>query len=163
MLKKTGMLSQHALAFTLIGAVLVGALGAVLALAPFHFSSPAGNVQAQPGLNSVSGASQEEAATATQQALITQTPATASVPTPTSTPIPTLRGTVVSVNTGANQFVVRQGNGTLTTVVVTGQTTYQGLASSLGTLKAGWRVRVTGRFQGDGTFKASSVNAFIDD
>jgi hypothetical protein len=171
MLKKTGMLSHNALAFTIIGAVLVGALGVVLAFAPFHFSSPADNAQAQPGLNSLSGSSQQDAAAATQQALATDAPtattvvptATARAATPTSTPVPTLHGTVVSVDTGQNQFVVQQGNGTLTTVVVTSQTTYQGRASSLGSLTAGWKVVVTGAFQGDGTFKALNVNAPIDD
>jgi hypothetical protein len=171
MLKKTGILSQNALAFTMIGAVLVGAIGAVLAFAPLHFSSPAGDAQAQPGLNSLNSASPQEAATATPSALATSTPtatakaptATAKAPTATSVPTLTLHGTVQNVDTTAGQFVMRQGNGTLTTVVVTSQTTYQGSASSLGTLEAKWKVQVKGVFQGDGTFKAFNVNASIDD
>jgi hypothetical protein len=64
----------------------------------------------------------------------------------------------MSVDTNNNQFVVRQFNGTLTTVIVTGKTTYQGRAGTLSILQVTWRVQVTGVFQGDGTFKASNVN-----
>ncbi|HEY7127262.1 MAG TPA: DUF5666 domain-containing protein [Ktedonobacterales bacterium] len=166
LIKKTGMLSHNALAFSIIGGVLVGALGAVFAFAPLRFPSSANNAQAQPGKTSLSGSSQQEAATATQQALATTPPTATAVaptatvprPTPTNTPAPTLRGTVMSVDTNNNQFVVRQFNGTLTTVIVTGKTTYQGRAGTLSILQVTWRVQVTGVFQGDGTFKASNVN-----
>ncbi len=179
-IKKTGILSHNALIFTLIGAVLVGAIGAVLAFAPPRFSSPADSAQAQPGKTALSGSSQQEAATATQQTAVAATAtATASAPTatavaptatvprptPTATPPTTLRGTVKNVDTTHNQFAVQQGTGTqitVVTVVVTGQTTYQGLANSLGALKAGWRVRVTGSFQADGTWKALNVYTYID-
>lgn len=177
-IKKTGILSHNALAFTMIGAVLVGAIGMVLAFAPPRFSSSADNAQAQPGQTALSGSSQQEGATATQQAAATTPPTATTVaptatpvaptatvprPTPTNTPVPTLRGTIVSVNTSAGQFVVRQSStGTLITVAVTGQTTYQGLASSLGTMTVGWRARVTGSFQADGTWKALNVYTYID-
>jgi hypothetical protein len=154
---------KHKVAFALVGGVVVGILGAVIAANPPSLPSSSQNAQARPGLPSQSGVS-------TTQQNQDQENATAVAQEETATPqgntggqAHTVRGRVMSVDAGAGTFVVRQQGGTLVSVVATGTTTFQGIAQNLGSLKVGWFVEVQGDFQADGTFAASDVNASFDE
>lgn len=145
-----------------LGAVLFGTTGALVATVPFG-SAPSRSapsaLQGQAGLAAV------ENATATPGRSATSTRTPTRTPRPTNTPGAggvTLRGAVQSVNTSANTFTITLFNGTITTIAVTTKTVFQGLATSLSSLQAGWKVNVTGTTQTDGTFTATNVNAYDD-
>lgn len=148
----------------ILGAVLFGTSGALVATVQFGSgpsrSAPSA-LQGQAGLAAVNNAT---ATPGSSSASPTKTPTRTPGPRPTNTPrtggqLINLHGTVQSVNTAANTFTIKQTDGTITTVVVNANTTYQGTASSLSSLRAGWLVEVTGIYQTNGTFAASDVNA----
>lgn len=160
-------------ALAVLGAVLFGTAGAMVAVLPFH-SSPSTNTSSSAPQGQA-GAAVLDNTTATPGSA---SPSSTSVPTqtptkaPTRTPAPkptntpgtggtTLRGTVQSVNTSANTFTILQSSGTVTTVTINANTVFQGHATSLGSLQAGWKVYVTGTYQGS-TFAATNVNAYDD-
>ena len=147
----------------ILGAVLFGTSGALVATVPFG-SAPSRSapsaLQGQAGLAAVDNATATPGTSAP-----TKTPT--HIPTrtsrPTNTPgtgAPSLRGTVQSVNTSANTFTLLS-NGTTITVAVNANTVYQGRATSLNSLQATWSVIVTGTYQGS-TFAATIVNAYDD-
>ena len=157
----------------ILGAVVFGTAGALVAAVPFSSTPPgssAGTPQGQAGLVALDGATATPVrATPSSTSVPTKTPTKIPTATPTSKPTNTpgtgngtLRGTVQSVNTSANTFTIRQSSGTITTVVVTTTTVFQGHANSLSSLQAGWKVYVTGTTQTDGTFAATNVNAYDD-
>lgn len=146
----------------ILGAVLFGTSGALVATVPFG-SAPSRSApsapQGQAGLAAVDNATAPPGSSATPTRTPTRTPR------PTNTPGAggvTLRGSVQSVNTSANTFTIKLFNGTITTVAVTANTVFQGLATSLSSLQVGWSVSVKGTYQAGGTFAASTVNAYID-
>lgn len=148
----------------ILGAVLFGTTGALVATVPFGSapSRPSSSApQGQAGLAAVDNATATPGSSATP----TKTPTRAATPRPTNTPGAggvTLRGAVQSVNTSANTFTIKLFNGTITTVAVTTNTVFQGQANSLSGLQVGWSVSVKGTYQAGGTFAASTVNAYID-
>lgn len=147
------------LVLAILGAVLFGTAGAVVAAVPFGgppSSSSSSAPQGQAGLAAVDDATATPDSSATPTKTPTKTPR---LTNPPGTGGVTLHGTVQSVNTAANTFTIKQTNGTITPVVVNAHTTYQGAASSLSSLQAGWLVEVTGIYQTNGTFAASGVNA----
>ena len=160
----------------ILGAVLFGTAGALVAAVPFGSTPPGSSssaLQGQAGLvaldnvtatpvRATPGSTGAPTKTPTK---IPATPTRTPTPKPTNTPrtgVSTLGGSVQSVNTGANSFTIKQSNGTITTVTVTANTVFQGHANSLSSLQAGWKVYVTGTTQRDGTFAATNVNAYDD-
>lgn len=152
----------------IMGAVLFGTAGAMVATLPFgsaHSSPSASARQGQAGvaaLDNTTATSSGPTPGSTQPA---KTPTKAPAPKPTNTLGTgggTLRGTVQSVNTSANTFTIKLFGGTITTVTVTANTVFQGHASSLSGLQVGWSVSVQGTYQANGTFAATNVNAYDD-
>ena len=153
----------------ILGAVLFGTAGAMVATFPFGSvpsSSSASARQGQAGVAALDNTTATPAGTTPSSTTMpTKTPTRAPTPKPTNTPgtgSVTLRATVQSVNTSANTFTVKLFSGTITTVTVTANTVFQGGANSLSGLQVGWSVSVKGTYQTDGTFAASNVNAIID-
>ncbi len=153
----------------ILGAVLFGTAGALVAVVPFGSAPPGSSpsaLQGQAGLVALDDATATPVrATPGSTSAPTKTPTKTPAPKPTNTPgtgSVTLRGAVQSVNTSANTFTLKLGNGTITTVAVTANTVFQGHANSLSSLQAGWKVYVTGTTQTDGTFVATNVNAYDD-
>jgi hypothetical protein len=153
----------------ILGAVLFGTAGALVAAVPFGSTPPGSSSsapQGQAGLIALDNATATPVrATPGSAGAPTNTPTKIPAPKPTNTPGTggtTLRGVVQSVNTSANTFTIKLGNGTITTVAVTANTVFQGRATSLSGLQVGWSVRVTGTTQADGTFAATNVNAYDD-
>lgn len=154
----------------ILGAVLFGTAGAMVATFPFGSapsSPPASARQGQAGVAALDNVTATPARpTPSSTTMPTKTPikTPTKIPTPRPTNTPgtgsvTLHGTVQSVNTSANTFTIKLFSGTITTVAVTANTIYQGAASSLSSLQAGWLVGVTGIYQTNGTFAATDVNA----
>jgi hypothetical protein len=156
-----------------LGAVLFGTAGALVAAVPFGSTPPGSSSsapQGQAGLAALDdatatpgGATSSSTSTPTQSP--TKAPTKTSTPKPTNTPgtgAVTLRGTIQSVNTSANTFTIKLFSGAITTVGVTANTVFQGRATSLSGLQVGWSVSVTGTYQTDGTFAATTVNAYDD-
>lgn len=150
----------------ILGAVLFGTAGALVAAVPFGSTPPgpsSNTPQGQAGLVALDDATATPVkATPSNTAAPTNTPTKIPPPKPTNTPGTGLRGTVQSVNTSANTFTIKLFSGTITTVTVTANTVFQGRTTSLGGLQVGWSVKVTGTYQPDGTFAATIVNAIID-
>lgn len=149
----------------ILGAVLFGTAGALVAAVPFS-STPSGSsssaLQGQAGLAALDDATATPVrATPSSTSAPTKTPTKIPAPKPTNTPGTGLRGTVQSVNTSANTFTIKLFSGTTTTVAVTANTVFQGHANSLSSLQAGWKVYVMGTYQGS-TFTATDVNAYDD-
>ncbi|HKW23011.1 MAG TPA: DUF5666 domain-containing protein [Ktedonobacterales bacterium] len=99
----------------------------------------------------------------------TGTPSPTDIPTNAPTVAPTtppigagqtidLHGSIGDIKTAANSFILSV-NGAQRTVVVNGQTSFQGASSSLQGLQKGWLAEVKGRAQSDGTFLAFLVNS----
>lgn len=74
-----------------------------------------------------------------------------------------LKGTIASVNTGNNSFVLKLSNGTTRTVTVSSKTVFDGGFQSFADLKAGASVEVHGNLQSDGTLAATRVHREDDD
>ena len=152
----------------ILGAVLFGTAGTLVAAVPFgntSSNSSSSAPQGQAGLAALDNGTATPGGTAQGSPTPTKTPTRAATPKPTNTPgtgSVTLRGAVQSVNTSANTFTIKLNNGTITTVAVTANTVFQGRANSLSGLQVGWSVSVKGTYQTDGTFAASNVNAIID-
>ncbi len=68
-----------------------------------------------------------------------------------------MRGSIVSVNTAGNSFVIQRWNDKLVTVSVNSSTTYND-GNSLSTLTAGMVAEISGQIQADGTLLASAVD-----
>ena len=68
-----------------------------------------------------------------------------------------LRGSILSVNSAGNNFVIQRFNGKQITISVNSSTTYNN-GNSLGTLVAGMIAEVQGTVQADGTILASQVD-----
>lgn len=71
-----------------------------------------------------------------------------------------LHGSIATIDTAANTFILTV-NGTAVTVVVSGQTSFQGASTTFQGLRTGWLAEVKGRAQSDGTFQAFVVNSNI--
>ncbi len=67
-----------------------------------------------------------------------------------------MRGSIVSVNTTGNSFVIQKWNGKQATITVNSSTTYND-GFTLATLAAGMVAEVQGKIQSDGTILASAV------
>jgi hypothetical protein len=67
-----------------------------------------------------------------------------------------MRGSVVSVNTATNSFVIQRWNGRQATIVVDNSTTFND-GNSLSTLTQGMVAEVEGKIQSDGSILASAV------
>ena len=67
-----------------------------------------------------------------------------------------LRGSIVSVNTAGNSFVIQKWNGKQITISVNSSTTYND-GFTLATLVAGMVAEIQGKIQADGTILASAV------
>lgn len=150
---------QSKVALAIIGAVLCGGGAAWVAAVPFT-GTPNRTASTQP--QSYAGIAAIGTGTATPAA---RTPGKS--PTATPTPTPTagngqpnpLRGVVANVDTSTNSFTVRVFGGATKSVIVTSQTTFQGVASSLSGLSPGWTVQVRGVYRADGALVASDVNS----
>ncbi len=151
-----------------LGAVLLGGLGAYMGAASAWRPSqlPSGSVAntgaAAIGTTSPSATSTGSAGKQTRNPSPTNTPGS-SPTTPPVTPVSSgqtvdLHGTIGTINTTANSFTLNN-SGSLITVVVNGQTAFQGSASSLQGLRSGWQAEVKGQTQSDGSFLAFLVNS----
>ena len=146
----------------LVGATLVGGIGAALG---------AGSVW-RPSTPAIGAITQENTpATATETAM--PAPTATTQPTPTSVPTAaptatrtlvgsTIRGTVVSVDTGANTLIISR-NGVRYTIVVNDSTTYSGAATQLSDIQQDWRVSVTIAAQNGSAYLAQRVSASLPD
>lgn len=67
-----------------------------------------------------------------------------------------MRGSIVSVSTATNSFVIQRWNGKQATIVVNSSTTFND-GNSLGTLAAGMVAEVKGKIQSDGSILADAV------
>lgn len=154
------------------GAILIGVLGAFVGAA--SVSRP-GGIPGNSGTTRIGNATQTAESSGAGNATATTgtNPSTTDTPTGASTAAPTstatqgsggtgqtldLHGVIGTITASANTFVLNV-NGAATTVVVNGQTAYQGSASSLQGLRSGWQAEVKGQYQSDGTFRAFLVNS----
>lgn len=83
------------------------------------------------------------------------------VSAPTDTPASqgtTLLGVIVSINSSAQTFVVRKGNGAQVTVAVDSSTAYSGFAGNFSGLTTGLSARLTGQTLPNGTFWAATID-----
>lgn len=151
------------LGVAIIGAFLIGGIAAALgAGSAWH-----------PGATTIGGLVQVGASPtldATLAAEVTPTgtaqssPTTAATVGPTATPNligSTVRGTVVSIDSGGNSFIMSR-NGTRYTILVDQNTTYGGVATQFSDLQPRYRVSVTITAQNGSAYLASRVSASID-
>jgi hypothetical protein len=78
-------------------------------------------------------------------------------PTDDDAQITDMRGSIVSVNTATNSFVIQRWSGKQATIVVNGSTTYND-GNSLATLAQGMVAEIEGTIQADGSILASAVD-----
>jgi hypothetical protein len=165
-------LFQTKVALAIIGAVLCGGSAAWIVSTPFNFSpsqSGSPQFQTQAGAAGLAGETETPGAVPSNTPgatapRATPRPRSTRTPSPTATPgvgqSITMFGRVGTVNLTAKTFtVISISNGVTTTIVVTGQTVFQGAATSLSGLYPGWVVNVHGIYQADGTIAASDVNS----
>jgi hypothetical protein len=162
----------------LCGAILLGTMGALFGAASvWHPGAvPTSGGSANTGsitATATSGApSTTPGATGVPQQqeqptpLPTNTPASVPTAAPTNTPrsIPVgqtvdLHGTIGTINTSENTFILNITSGSATKVIVTESTQFVGSATSLQGLAKGWSAEVKGQMQSDGTFLAFVVNS----
>lgn len=104
---------------------------------------------------------------------VAATPTLAPTVVPTRTPRPTptplrvgqrvqLDGTIGTISTSSDTFVLRRFNSPSLTIDVTSATQYQGAATSFQGLQSGWQAQVVGIVQTDESIAASQVNSSID-
>jgi precorrin-6x reductase len=144
----------------LIGLIIIGgaSAAAAVAMAP----QPTRTALVLSGQTSVGHvATSVPTATATTRVVPVATPTHASVATPPTSELVDLQGQVFSTDTNAGTFVVSTHSSRVT-VVVTSTTTFQGSATSLSSLRAGWYVQVKGTTQPSGAFLATNVEASSD-
>ncbi|HET8909309.1 MAG TPA: DUF5666 domain-containing protein [Ktedonobacterales bacterium] len=154
------------------GAVLIGVLGAFVGAASVSWP---GDVPGNSGTARVGNATHTAGSSAAGSASATTgtNPSATDTPTGAATAAPTstttqgsggtgqtldLHGVIGTITVSANTFILNV-NGAATTVVVNGQTAYQGSASSLQGLRSGWQAEVKGQYQSDRTFRAFLVNS----
>src|SRR5258706_5601598 len=138
-------------------AVLIGTVGGVLAA---RSAAPQGSV-ALTTANDSSTATASASPTATRTA--TASPSPTRVPRPTATAGPQLielHGTVASVDTAMNTFVLTRRTGQ-TTCVVSASTQWDGL-SGMSALQVGQLVTVSGQFRSDRSFAAVEVSLGVN-
>lgn len=95
-------------------------------------------------------------------ATTTSPPVTSSNPTATTGPTGQqvdLHGVIGSVTVSSNSFALNQTNGSALVVNVSAGTQYQGDATSLSSLRSGWRAEVVGVLLADGNVAGTMVNA----
>lgn len=150
-----------------LGMLIVSGLGAAVAVIASSsawqtalIGASASNDTPATATATIAGTSAATASATATTPRATNTPVVKPLPTQT-TPPPSVRGTVVSVDANAGQFVVSSNGGNVK-VLTTGATTFSGAASSLSALSSGMRVRVQGASQANGDFLATSVNSSID-
>lgn len=134
--KRLLALWQHKVALLVLGMLVCGGLGALLALP----TVPAAPVP-PPRLPQSSPVTSEGWA----------------IPEPTPSSSQELVGTIAGVQRAASMFGLQQADGTLTMVNVTGSTRFHGGVRSFAALRSGMPVQVTGTWQPDGTFSALLV------
>ena len=146
----------------LVGAVLVGGLGAALgAGSAWRPSTPAEGVTIQGSATATAVETATPAPTATIQPTPTSVPT--AVPTPTRTLVgSTIRGKVVRVDTGDNTLIISR-NDVRYTIVVNDETTYSGAATQLSDIQQDWRVSVTIAAQNGSAYLAQRVSASLPD
>lgn len=142
-----------------MGAFLVGGVGAILgAGSVWRPAAPGGGMIVQ---GNVTATSQNATATATTQPTATTAPTAA--PTATRNPVgSTVRGTVISLDTGANSLIISR-NGVRYTIQVNDATTYSGAATQLSDIQPQWRVSVTVAALNGSAYLARSISASLPD
>lgn len=146
----------------LIGLIIIGGASAAAAVATAP--QPTRTALVLSGQTSVGHvATNVPTATATTRVVPVATPthASTSVTTPPAGELVDLQGRVFSTDTNASTFVVSTRDSRVT-VIVTRTTTFQGRASNLSALRAGWYVQVKGTTQANNTFLATNVEASSD-
>ncbi|HKT39409.1 MAG TPA: DUF5666 domain-containing protein [Ktedonobacterales bacterium] len=156
----------------IVGVILIGGIGAYIGAASIlhpdgltggYFANNDPTAPAASVAGTVTSSSSDGAGDHTATPLPTDTPANAPTDVPTTPPTGSgqtvdLHGSIGNINTAANSFILNV-NGTSRTVVVNGQTSFQGASSTLQGLRTGWQAEVKGRAQSDGTFLAFLVNS----
>lgn len=162
------------IAIVILGALFVGGVTATIGILSTEQPRPAltGAVVTSSAPGTSSTASPTASASVTPTAAPTNTSVPTPVPTrvpPTPTPIPvvgqtlTLQGSIGSINSGNQSFVLNVRGGSYT-CQATSNTTFQinGTAGSFSGLQTSMQADVVGVYQGGGNLTANSVNAQID-
>lgn len=171
-MRSLSVLLRGRVGIAVLGAVLLGSMGAFVGAASLwhpagltsgYFAnndpsvtatSPAGSVTP-----SLSGGPGGHAGTPSPTHTLANTPTGVSTSPPVgSGQTVDLHGSIGVINTTANTFILNV-NSSSRTVVVNGQTSFQGSASSLQGLRSSWQAEVKGQTQSDGTFLAFLVNS----
>lgn len=148
-----------------MGAFLVGGVGAILgAGSVWRPAAPGGGMIVQGNVTATSqNATATVAPTATATTQPTATTAPTAAPTATRNPVgSTVRGTVISVDTGANSLII-SSNGVRYTIQVNDATTYSGAATQLSDIQPQWRVSVTVAALNGSAYLARSISASLPD
>ncbi|HEX6544359.1 MAG TPA: DUF5666 domain-containing protein [Ktedonobacterales bacterium] len=169
-MQSSAVLLRSKIGIAVLGIVILGGVGAYLgASSAWHPSAGPRNggiANTGTGAGTATAAGPNSAATSSPtdgSGTQTGNPSPTNIPggpQPTNPPVGTgqtvdLHGTIGTINTDANTFML---NGS-TKVIVNGQTSFQGSATSFQGLRSGWSAEVKGQWQGDGTFLAFLVNS----
>lgn len=161
----SGLLRSR-IGIAVFGVLLIGGLGGYLGAASGahpRLATNSGNNGNSGNVAQVGTAASSSSSTAPTTGNPSPTDTTAANPTaPTNTggtgQVIDLHGTIGTIDPANSSFILNV-NGAPTTVVVNGQTSFQGSATSLQGLQTGWLAEVKGQMQSDGTFRGYVVNS----
>ncbi len=179
-MRSLSALLRSKIGIALVGAVVLGGMGAVMGATSAwqlaagltgggYFAnndpsvtatSAAGSAISSPGATNGAGTpsgSGNPTPSATSSAASAPTSAPTTPPGGTGQTVD-LHGSIGKIDTSANKFILNV-SGSSRTIVVNGQTSFQGSASSLQGLRTGWQAEVKGQAQSDSTFLAFLVNS----
>ncbi len=146
-------------ALAIIGIIVIG--GASAAVALLSGTNTVSLVNSTPAAATTATAAARAMADSTSTPTSLAPTATAHDAAPThassSGEVIDLHGTITDV--GSMQFTLRDGSGTIWTVQVTSDTTYEGASQTFDGLQAGMSAEVKGVIVGDATFHAYHVHA----